>query len=71
MTINKTQVSPEEYLKNCIDPFAPVGYIWCMIDNDAKENGWTLDQVAMLKYAVEQKYKDGLVFVFPKKVRYV
>lgn len=64
-------MTPEEYLKSCCDPGVPVGYTCCLIDKDAKENGWTLDQVAALKYAVEKKYRESVWFQFPRKVRYI
>jgi hypothetical protein len=64
-------MTPEEYLEFCVDPSVPVGYTFCCIDEDAKENEWTLDQIVGLKNTVESHYKESARFVFPRKVRYV
>jgi hypothetical protein len=64
-------MSPEQYFSDCCNPGDPVGYTFCKIDQDAKENGWTLDQVLGLKQTVEKRYREGNKFPFPKVVRYV
>jgi hypothetical protein len=65
-------MTPEDYLKFCCDPSVPVGYTFCCIERDAKENGWTLNQIIDLKNTVEARYKENeTVFIFPRKVRYV
>lgn len=64
-------MTPREYLEKCTNPGDPVGYTFCRIDQDAKENNWTIDQVLELKQTVEKRYREGNRFPFPKTVRYV
>lgn len=65
-------MTPEKYLKECLDLTLPVGYNCCQIDQDAVENNWTIDQVVALKQTVEKKYRENaVVFPFPRVPRYV
>lgn len=64
-------MTPEQYLSDCINPGDPVGYVFCIIDQDTRANNWTSDQVQNLKRIVEQRCRDGTRFPFPKTVRYV
>jgi hypothetical protein len=64
-------MTPEEYVRDLCNPGDPVGLQFIQVDEDARLHGWDLTFVRQVKALLEARQKNGAVFAFPKKVRYV
>jgi hypothetical protein len=66
-----SMITPFEYVNNCIPPCYPVGYQYCLIEEDKTVLEWSSEQVQEAKDLILQRYNNGMRFVFPGGVRYV
>jgi hypothetical protein len=64
-------MTPEEYVRDLCNPGDLVGALFIQVDEDARLHGWDPAFVQQVKALLESRQKNGAVFLFPKKVRYV
>ena len=64
-------MDPIRFVKECCPQCDPLGYTYCMIEDQAVGEGWTVDQIKTAKDYALERYNQGARFPFPQKVRYV
>lgn len=64
-------MTPEEYVSELCNPGDPVGLQFIQVNQDAQMHGWDAEFVRKSRQLIEDRHKNGAVFPFPKKPRYV